>query len=583
MLMTTDYENGNKMVFAEKCRYQSLFVCGGSGSGKTSLILEPMMAKDIEKKAFYIANAKEMGYTALKTGIAVLNKPYDNEYLNENFDLNMIKPVEGKEAVYKAYMNKMILSSFDDEFIYRNLGLTLVAPDFESVSRIMKVCKNYHIKCNMIDPSNPNSMGLNPFVYDDPSKIAVTISSVLKGMYASNHLEKEEMYREEFIIQAVENIVIVLKEMYPRMNGGKIPNLEDLLKMLTNFDLVEKMCEIMKTDEELAEKYSSQIRYFKKNFYSNSPARQETEKDIYLAVAQLDNLLRLPGVKTILCNRNNNLDFDKALKNGEVTLVCTRRGDLGRTTHKAFGLFFILSMQNAVLRRGGNENSRIPNFLYIDEFPDFICKDTEAIFTLYRKYKVATVITAQNLAQLEANAPEMKYKETILSNCASKMFVGGGTPTELEWWEKEFMLRREWKYKNNMDMGNLEYDSKYSDVRYDWSNYFKANKLANLAFKHVAVKLKTEKGNFQIGEGTFNFIASKYKEEQPMKVYNFSKFVPGVASEGEDDVKQKFDPKHISFVDEKDEYNPVQIDNTDADFEFDNENAIVVDFKKKKK
>ena len=292
MLMTTDYENGNKMVFAEKCRYQSLFVCGGSGSGKTSLILEPMMAKDIEKKAFYIANAKEMGYTALKTGIAVLNKPYDNEYLNENFDLNMIKPVEGKEAVYKAYMNKMILSSFDDEFIYRNLGLTLVAPDFESVSRIMKVCKNYHIKCNMIDPSNPNSMGLNPFVYDDPSKIAVTISSVLKGMYASNHLEKEEMYREEFIIQAVENIVIVLKEMYPRMNGGKIPNLEDLLKMLTNFDLVEKMCEIMKTDEELAEKYSSQIRYFKKNFYSNSPARQETEKDIYLAVAQLDNLLR---------------------------------------------------------------------------------------------------------------------------------------------------------------------------------------------------------------------------------------------------------------------------------------------------
>lgn len=64
------------------------------------------MAKDIEKKAFYIANAKEMGYTALKTGIAVLNKPYDNEYLNENFNLNMITPVAGKEAVYKAYMKK---------------------------------------------------------------------------------------------------------------------------------------------------------------------------------------------------------------------------------------------------------------------------------------------------------------------------------------------------------------------------------------------------------------------------------------------------------------------------------------------
>ena len=433
------------MVFAEKSRYQSLLVCGGSGTGKTSLILEPMMAKDIEKKAFYISNAKEMGYTALKTGIAILNKPYDNDYLNDNFNLNMITPATGREAVYKAYMNKMILSSLGSDIVYRNLGITSISPDIESATRIMNVCKNYHIKYNLIDPSNMNSIGLNPFIYDDASKIAITISSVLKGMYASTHLEREEAYREDFIIQALENISIMLKEMYPRMNNGNIPNLEDLLKMLTNFDLVEKMCEIMKANDELAKKYSIQINYFKKNFYAGSPGREETEKYIYIATAQLDNLLRLPGVKTILCNRHNNIDFDKVLENGEVTLVCTRRGDLGRTSHRAFGLFFMLSMQNAILRRAGNENSRIPHFLYIDEFPDFICKDTEAMFTLYRKYKVGTTITAQNLAQLEGNSPRLKYKDTILSNCASKIFLGGSTPEELEWWSREFT-------KKNMDL-----------------------------------------------------------------------------------------------------------------------------------
>ncbi len=584
MYMCNNFETGKKMTFEEKARFQSLFVCGGSGTGKTSLILEPMMAKDIEKKAFYIANAKEMGYTALKTGIATLNKPYDNDYLNKNFNLNMITPVVGKEEIYKAYMKKMIIGSIGDDIVYRNLGVTLITPDYESVSRIMNVCKNYHIECNIVDPSNSNSIGLNPFVYDDPSKIAITISSVLKGMYASNHLEKEEMYREEFIIQAVENITIMLKEMYPKMNGGKIPNLEDLLKMLTNFDLVEKMCEIMKTDAELAEKYSAQIRYFKKNFYANSSARQETEKDIYLAVAQLDNLLRLPGVKSILCNRNNNLDFDKALKDGEITLVCTRRGDLGRTTHKAFGLFFILSMQNSVLRRVGNESTRIPNFLYIDEFPDYICKDTETIFTLYRKYKVATVITAQNLAQLEANAPEMKYKETILSNCASKIFMGGVTPEEAEWWSKEFTRRRTWAYSNSMDMNKLEYDAKWGGVKYDWENYFAPNKLATLSLKNAAVKLKSESGKFDIGEGKMSFLSSKYKEEQPMKVYNFSKFSADATSSEDEPTKHKFDPKNIDFKDyEKDEFNPIQIDNTDVNFEFDNENAIVVDFNKKKK
>ena len=172
-------ETGKNILFSESKRYQSLLVCGGSGTGKTSLVIEPMVAKDIEKKAFYIANAKEMGYTALKTGIAVLNRPYDNEYLNQNFNLNMITPVPGKEAVYKAYMNKMILASLGNDFSYRNLGITAISPDFESTSKMIDICKNYHIPYNLIDPTNRNSVGLNPFIYDDATKIAITISSAL--------------------------------------------------------------------------------------------------------------------------------------------------------------------------------------------------------------------------------------------------------------------------------------------------------------------------------------------------------------------------------------------------------------------
>ena len=43
-----------------------------------------------------------------------------------------------------------------------------------------------------------------------------------------------------------------------------------------------------------------------------------------------------------------------------------------------------------------------------------------------------------------------------------------------------------------------------------------------------------------------------------------------------------YDEKNDVFLDENDEVNPVQTDTTDATFEFDNENAIVVNFKKKK-
>ena len=579
-------ETGKNILFSESKRYQSLLVCGGSGTGKTSLVIEPMVAKDIEKKAFYIANAKEMGYTALKTGIAVLNRPYDNEYLNKHFNLNMLIPQEGKESLYKAYMKKMILGTLNGENVYRNLGLEIMSPDYELIEHMTKVCDNYGFKYNIIDPSNSNSMGLNPFVYDNPSKIAVTISSALKAMYSNAHEEVEDAYREDYIIQAIENLAILLKEMYPRMNEGALPNMEDMLKMFTNFELIEKMCEILAHDEELREKYSIQLAYFRKCFYKDGPAREQTEKDIYAAVTQLDNLLRLPGVKSILCNRFNNIDFDKALADGDITLICTRRGDLGSSTHQAFGLFYLISMQNAVLRRPGGENSRVPNFLYIDEFPDFICKATEAIFTMYRKYRVGTIISAQNLAQLETPKSRENYRNTILSNCSNKVFTGNAVIDELKWWVAEFGSHREWTYKVDLDTDKMSYTNKLGDVKWAYVDYFTPGKLQGLLTdKKCAYKIKDIGGRLMVGPGKFDYLQSKYKEKQKIKTFDFGKYSDGVTTATEDDTssKKKFDLKHLDFKDERDEINPVQTDTTDSQYLFDNDDAVVINFKKNEK
>lgn len=118
-------------------------------------------------------------------------------------------------------MKKMILSKMGNEITYKNIGLTLMAPDYEVISHMTNVCDNFGIKYNMIDPNNPNSIGLNPFVYNDSSKIAVSISSVLKAMYNTAHSDVDEAYKEDIAITAIENLAILLKEMYPRMNDRK--------------------------------------------------------------------------------------------------------------------------------------------------------------------------------------------------------------------------------------------------------------------------------------------------------------------------------------------------------------------------
>lgn len=580
-----DSESGKIIKISEDKRFYQMLVVGVSGSGKTSLIFEPMIARDIDKKFFFSEISKEMGFTALKTGIATLSKPYDNEYLNKHFNLNMLIPVESKLNLYNTYMNKMILNKSNSGYTYRNLGLTYMCPDYESMAHMIKVADSYKLPYNIVDPNDPNSIGLNPFIFDDPLQTSIAISTVLKGLYSSTHSDINQAYRENAATQAVENVSILLKEIYPRLHDGELPTLEDVQDCLTDFELTESLCERLKEDEELAKKYSALIRYFEMNFYKNSNGIEEMRKFVTASTAQLDTLLRFPGVKNILCNRTNNLNYDEALENGEITFVCTRRGDLGPNINTAFGLFFILLMQYSVLRRPGTEKTRVPHFLYIDEFSNYINASTEPLFTLYRKYRVATIISVQNLAQLEVS--NNKYKQTILSNCNNKIVFGNNTPEDNEWWSKEIGDKKEWDYTNSYDTAKGEYSPNYGNIGYKYKIKYSAGKIQTLKFKQCAYKIKNLKGKNETGKGLLNFLSASFSEPKNVKEYNFNKFISGgIDSKSSDTAEHKkkmFGKKLEHFKDDvQEEIDPINTDTTDSNFLFDNEDAIVINFKKNK-
>jgi len=587
-----DTGTGKIMKIPEIRRFNQMLVVGVSGSGKTSMIFEPMIAQDIDKKFFLKENGKELAFVALKSGFANLKCPYDNDYINNNFNLNMIKPVESKLKVFQVYMKKMIYNIYGGNMIYRDLGLTYMCPDFESTSRILEVAKCYNMKINLIDPNDKNSPGLNPFIFEDPLKTAIAISTVLSGLYGKTAPDLEIAYRENFSNQAIENLTILLKEMYPRLHNGELPTLEDLLSLLNDFKAVEYMCEQMKQIPTLAEEYPMVINYFKRNFYENSVGRAETEKFIYSASTQLDNLLRHPGVRSILCNRSNNINFDKALLKGEITLVCTRRGDLGASAHKAFGLFFLMLMQYSVLRRPGNEDSRIPHFLYIDEFSDFICNSTESIFTLYRKYKVGAVISAQNLSQL--GAEKNKFGKTIIANCANKIVFGNNSPDDNEWWSKELGEKREWDWNSTYDMAKGEYEPKAGGIKYKFKDAYAPGKVQSLKGKHCLYKLRDLGNKSVVGTAELDYLKAKYKEKQTIKKFNFEKFANSTTQSTTCSVDNDttstsiFTKKKNSILtgfskydNTDEELDPIQLDSSDYEYEFDNEDAVSFNIKKK--
>ena len=590
MSFGTDKVNGKTVKIAEEKRFYPTLVCGVSGAGKTSLLFEPMIAKDIDKKYFFREISKEMGFTALKTGIATLNCPYSNDYINANFNLNMITPKENKLNVYNTYMKKMIISGTGDNYIYRNLGLTYVSPDIESINHIKKVLKARNMKFNLIDPNDSSSVGLNPFALEDATQTAVAISTVLKGLYSSSNsnLDVELAYRVNAANQAIENLAILLKEIYPRLHDDDLPNLEDMLNCFTHFELIEELCEEMKKDDELAEKYSSLLNYFERNFYASAPNREDTEKFITHATAQLDSLLRYTGVKNILCNRRNSINFDNTLKNADVTLVCTRRGDLGPNIHTAFGLFCILMMQYSVLRRPGTEKDRVPLFLYIDEFADFVGNSTDSLFTLYRKYKVSTIISIQNLGQLDKGTNK-KHRQIITANCSNKFVFGNNTPEDNEWWSKQIGEKKEWSFGSSYDTAKGEYDPKLTGIKYENKIKYQPGKIQALKFKQAMYKIRNLGGKSDNGTVNLNFLSATYYEPKPSKEYPFERYNSGFDShsaedkyEDEKETKRKKETlKNYHFNDDiPDEVDPIKTDTSDSKYLFDSEDAIVFNFKK---
>jgi len=260
--------------------------------------------------------------------------------------------------------------------------------------------------------------------------------------------------------------------------------------------------------------------------------RKETEKFLYGAATQLDNLMRHDMVKQILCSRDRNLNFDEVLRTGQCVSICTRRGELGALLSKPFGMFFILSMQAAVLRRPGTEKTRIPHFLYIDEFPDFVNKETETCFTLFRKYRCAMIVAIQNLSQLARTKSMNFYKQVVVSNTKTQLVFGDTNVEDSTYWSDVYGKREVLKVGNSLaitpmlqvDEGSPGISGEDYGARVSLTEKIKPHALNQLPFKTLYYVVRDAKGNKKQGKGKTDFLQKKYKEKHEGAKFDFTRY-----------------------------------------------------------
>lgn len=115
-----DIKTGLPCIAPERIWYEHAWIQGGTGSGKTSNFILPFEEQLLKKKAYLTYKLKEKAHYCLKNNIAVINKPISNKWFNENFDLDLIEPIKGKEEeFYDVFKEYTIGTLKKDELIYK--------------------------------------------------------------------------------------------------------------------------------------------------------------------------------------------------------------------------------------------------------------------------------------------------------------------------------------------------------------------------------------------------------------------------------------------------------------------------------
>ena len=536
--------------------------------------------------------------------ITVVKKPYTETFINENNEeeiRNVEKINEREKKIYTEYLEIKIIPNIErysklefkitvDEkgkgkIIYKNLGVTVIAPDGGLAENTVEIADENGIKVHKIDPKmeeirKGNIAKFNPLLGGTPEKAADIVSSILIAMEQNSGKDNNPYYTNASI-RAIRNVVILLRVTYPLLHNGENPILTDVLDMLNNFNSVRPYVKELQKDSKLKVRWKSVIDYFETSFYpppyddNDKKVRdthigsktKKTEEAISGMINQLDNFLGREEIRYILCDRYNSLNLSEVLETGECLAVSTRQSELGDVLGKAFALMIILSIQNAVLGRySEDENPEIPFFLFIDEFPFYLNDQTKIFFTFARKYKCSVNIAIQGLAQLEE--VNKVFRQVVFTGCTTKLVLPGANVEDRDYFRQFFGIEEDFEVMTSVTSNPvITENAKYSEAArgsLQEKDKISTQDLAELKFKRCYYSTVDQKGNTIIGKGYMDFLKLTPDNTVSIKEHDFEKYVNlnlfdifeedegnDIVSEGLEDIKENISNNGFQEISEE--------------------------------
>jgi hypothetical protein len=184
---------------------------------------------------------------------------------------------------------------------------------------------------------------------------------------------------------------------------------------------IHTLLDVMQDDtHDKYSKYFSQlpptIRLFFETDFLNGEYNH-TKKEVR---RRLWTILENQTFERMMSNPVSKLDLFTEMNSGKIILISTAKDLLKQQGTEVLGRFFIALIIQAALERAAiPENERVPCYVYIDECQDYVDDNIKLILEQARKYKIAVILSHQELGQIPVNV-----LKSIHSNTHTKI-VGG--------------------------------------------------------------------------------------------------------------------------------------------------------------
>lgn len=311
-------------------------------------------------------------------------------------------------------------------------GITVIEPKGDLAEKIYAMAQYYGRPAIYFNPILDACPTFNP-LYGKEEDVIENICTTFKMLDPDS-----PQYFKDMNEQLLRNALKVLK----RLKGNKA-TMVDLSRLVSNSvgegrKLVMAFSKKNAPTEALAKENADVANYFLSDYFNEKSKTYDNTSGVRATVARIVSNKFLRKVLNPE-NGKSDIDFDEHLEKGTIICICTAQGKL-RDLGKFLGYFIILNFQSSVFKRPGNENTRIPHFLYIDEFQEYSNPGFAAMLTQGRSYRVASHLATQNRALIGMGSGKdgKDFIELVSTNARNVVIYPGGNFVDAKYYSDQF-------------------------------------------------------------------------------------------------------------------------------------------------